>query len=45
MSKERTTARLASEFNGHASQATAWKKQLLKQAAGLFEDGAGLLKP
>jgi hypothetical protein len=25
----------------HASQVTAWKKQLLDQAAELFEDGRG----
>jgi putative transposase len=30
---------LASEFSVHTSQVTAWKKQLLDQAAGLFEDG------
>ncbi len=36
---DRTTAQLASEFGVHTSQVTAWKKQLLEQAAGLFEDG------
>ena len=36
---EKTTAQLASEFGVHASQVTAWKKQLLERAAGLFEDG------
>ena len=36
---EKTTAQLASEFGVHASQVTAWKKQLLEQAVGLFEDG------
>jgi len=36
---DRTTAQLASEFSVHTSQVTAWKKQLLEQAAGLFEDG------
>ncbi len=30
---------LASEFQVHTSQVTAWKKQLLEQAVGLFEDG------
>ena len=35
---DRTTAQLASQFSVHASQVTAWKKQLLSQAAGLFED-------
>ena len=36
---ERTTAQLAAEFGIHAGQITAWKKQLLEGAAGLFEDG------
>ena len=36
---DKTTAQLASEFSVHTSQVTAWKKQLLEQAVGLFEDG------
>ena len=36
---EKTTAQLASEFGVHTSQVTAWKKQLLEGAVGLFEDG------
>jgi putative transposase len=36
---EKTTAQLAVEFGVHAGQVTAWKKQLLEGAAGLFEDG------
>ena len=36
---DKTTAQLAAEFSVHTSQVTAWKKQLLEQAAGLFEDG------
>jgi putative transposase len=36
---DKTTAQLASEFSVHTSQVTTWKKQLLEQAAGLFEDG------
>ena len=38
---DRTTAQLASQFGVHANQVSAWKKQLLAQAAGLFEDGRG----
>ena len=36
---QKTTAQLASEYGVHASQITAWKKQLLQGAVGLFEDG------
>lgn len=36
---DKTTAQLASELGVHTSQVTAWKKQLLEQVAGLFEDG------
>lgn len=36
---DKTTAELASKFAIHTSQVTAWKKQLLEQATGLFEDG------
>ena len=36
---DKTTAELASQFGVHASQVTAWKKQLLDSAPGLFEDG------
>ena len=36
---EKTTAQLTAEYEVHASQITAWKKQLLEGAAGLFEDG------
>jgi len=35
---DKTTAQLASEYEVHAGQVTAWKKQLLAGAAGLFED-------
>lgn len=36
---DKTTAQLALEFSVHTSQVTAWKKQLLDEAPGLFEDG------
>ncbi len=36
---DKTTAQLASEFEVHAGQVAAWKKQLLDQVAELFEDG------
>lgn len=35
---DKTTAELASKFAVHASQVTAWKKQLLQQVSTLFED-------
>jgi transposase len=38
---EKTTAQLVAEYEVHAGQITAWKKQLLEGAAGLFEDGRG----
>ncbi len=38
---DKTTAQLASEYEVHAGQVTAWKKQLLAGAAGLFEDRRG----
>ncbi len=36
---DRTTAQLASQFGIHASQVTAWKKQLMGQVSELFVDG------
>jgi transposase len=38
---DKTTAQLAAEYEVHVGQITAWKKQLLEGAAGLFEDGRG----
>jgi len=38
---EKTTAQLAAEHEVHVGQITAWKKQLLEGAPGLFEDGRG----
>ena len=38
---DKTTAQLASELSVHTSQVTAWKKQLLELAPGLFEDARG----
>ena len=38
---EKTTAQLAAEYEVHAGQITAWKKQLLEGAVGLFEDQRG----
>ncbi len=35
---DRTTAELASKFGVHASQVTAWKKQLLTGVPELFAD-------
>ena len=36
---DKTTAELASKFAIHASQVTAWKKQLLAGVPELFADG------
>jgi putative transposase len=38
---DKTTAQLAAEYEVHAGQIAAWKKQLLEGAAELFEDGRG----
>ncbi|MCL4191260.1 MAG: transposase [Thermoguttaceae bacterium] len=36
---DKTTAQLASQRAAHASQVSAWKKQLLDGASDLFADG------
>lgn len=38
---DKTTAQLAAEYEVHAGQVTAWKKQLLAGAPELFEDRRG----
>jgi len=38
--EERTTAEIAREFGVHANQVTAWKRQLLDGAVGVFESPA-----
>jgi len=38
--EERTTAEIAREYGVHANQVTAWKRQLLDGAVGVFESPA-----
>jgi transposase-like protein len=37
--EDKTLAQLASQFQLHANQVSAWKKLLVERAAELFEDG------
>ena len=40
LSEEHTLAQLAARFDVHPNQITAWKRQLLDGAAGMFESGS-----
>lgn len=39
LTAEQTLAQLAQRFDVHPNQITAWKRQLLEGAAGMFESG------
>ena len=39
--EQRTVNELSSQFGVHATQIHKWKRQLLEQAATLFQNGAG----
>jgi transposase-like protein len=41
LKEDQTLAQLAQHFDVHPNQITAWKRQLLDSAAGVFETGAG----
>lgn len=41
---DRTLSQLASQYGVHANQVAAWKRKLLDEASGIFEDGRGKAK-
>lgn len=41
LTEEQTLAQLAQRFDVHPNQITAWKRQLLEGATGMFESGPG----
>jgi len=40
LTEDQTLAQLAQRFDVHPNQITAWKRQLLEGAAGMFESGS-----
>ena len=42
LQEKKTIAQLAAEYNLHANQISAWKKQLLEQSSQVFEQPAAV---